>query len=80
MLTGLPCALAPFFDALHGPGTGALVVGSALGVLAALTTVTAARRGYAIWRGLRGPAAVVPTTANVRWLDPMRRRQKRPGA
>ena len=80
VLTGLPCALAPLFDALRGPGAGALVVGSALGVLAAVTSLTALHRGHAIWRALRGPAVVPPAAANVRWLDPMRRRQKRPGA
>lgn len=79
VLTGLPCALSPALDALRGAGTGALVAGSALGVLAAVTTVTAIRRGHAIWRELRGPSAE-PALTNVRWLDPMRRREKRPGS
>ncbi len=79
VLTGLPCALSPLFDALGGPGAGALVAGSALGVLAAVTSVTALRRGHAIWRALQGPAEP-RVGADVRWLDPMRRRQKRPGA
>ncbi|HEX7488726.1 MAG TPA: CDP-alcohol phosphatidyltransferase family protein, partial [Anaeromyxobacteraceae bacterium] len=67
VLTGLPCALAPIFDRLFGLGGGALVVGSALTLLAVLTTLTAARRGFAIWRSLRGPVppAAVRSLPNV---------------
>ena len=80
VLTGLPCALSPVCDALVGAGASVVVVGSALGVLAAMTSWTALRRSYAIWRALRGPVVETPASTNVRWLDPMRRRQKRPGS
>jgi phosphatidylinositol phosphate synthase len=79
VLTGLPCALAPAFEAVFGAGAGARAVGSALALLAAVTSATALRRSYAIWRELRGPPSE-PAFSNVRWLDPMRRRQKRPGS
>ena len=81
VLTGLPCALSPLFDLLLGAGNGGWAVGSALGFLAAVTSLTALRRGHAIWRALRGAPALKPgERANVRWLDPMRRREKRPGS
>jgi phosphatidylglycerophosphate synthase len=73
VLTGLPCALAPLFDAAFGAGAGAMVAGSALALLAVVTTVTAARRSYAIWRALRVPEQRARTFANVRWLDARRR-------
>jgi phosphatidylglycerophosphate synthase len=78
VLTGLPCALSQIFDALFGSGAGELVAGSALAVLAAVTTLTAVRRGGAIWRALRGAEPEVRSLPNVRWLNPMRRRE-RPG-
>lgn len=77
VLTGVPCALAPVADALFGQDGGEMVVGSALGLLAVVTTGTALRRGWAIYRALRGGAPRAPL-ANVRWLDPARRRA-RPG-
>ncbi len=78
VLTGAPCALAPLFDRLFGPGGGALVVGTALAILAVVTTLTATQRSFAIWRALRGPLppATVRTLPNVRWLDPARRRER----
>jgi phosphatidylglycerophosphate synthase len=79
-LTGVPCALSPLLDALLGGGASGVVVGSALGVLAAVTSVTALRRSHAIWRELRGPPSEARALANVRWLDSMRWKQKRPGA
>ncbi len=78
VLTGLPCALSPIFEALFGSGAGELVSGSALVVLAAVTTLTAVRRGGAIWRALRGAEPAVRSLPNVRWIVPMRRRE-RPG-
>ncbi len=78
VLTGLPCALSPLCDALFGARAGELVAGSALAVLAAVTTLTALRRGRAIWHALRGAEPEVHSLPNVRWLDPMRRRE-RPG-
>ncbi len=78
VLTGLPCALSQIFDTLFGSGAGELVAGSALGILAAVTTLTAIRRGCAIWRALRGAEPEVRSLPNVRRLDPMRRRG-RPG-
>jgi CDP-diacylglycerol---glycerol-3-phosphate 3-phosphatidyltransferase len=76
VLTGLPCALAPCFDAAFRPGAGAQAVGSALALLAVVTTLTAVRRSYAIWRALRGPAPQAAQLGNVRWLDAARRRQR----
>jgi len=77
VLTGIPCALAPIFDAIFGPHAGGLVAGSAVALLAIVTTVTAARRSHAIYRVLRG-AAPEPTRTfgNVRWLDVARRRAR----
>lgn len=72
VLTGLPCALAPFSDALFGHGAGAFVAGSALALLGVVTTLTAVRRGYSIWRALRALEPVRPV-GNVRWLDGARR-------
>jgi len=80
VLTGLPCALSPLFDALLGAGTGQFAVQCALGVLAAATSLTALRRGHAIWRALRGPAADPSALGNVRKIDPIRWGQRRPGA
>jgi CDP-diacylglycerol--glycerol-3-phosphate 3-phosphatidyltransferase len=80
VLTGLPCALAPIADALFGLPGGDVLVGSALGLLAVVTTLTAMRRGHAIWRALRGPEPQrARPTANVRWLETARRRQQRLG-
>jgi phosphatidylglycerophosphate synthase len=76
VLTGVPLALAPIFDALFGVGAGALVAGSALMLLAAVTTVTALRRGFAIWKALRGPAPAPGPVATVRWPDFSRRRER----
>lgn len=80
VLTGLPCALAPFFDAAFGPGAGDTAVGSALALLGGVTALTALRRGHAIWRALRDrePQPARPA-ANVRWLESARRRQQRLG-
>jgi phosphatidylglycerophosphate synthase len=77
VLTGVPCALAPFFDALFAPHAGAVVVGGALALLALVTAVTAARRSHSIWRSLR-PATATPDRAqpNVRWLDAARWRSR----
>jgi len=81
VLTGLPCALAPLFDALFGARGGEVVVGSALALLAVVTTLTAVHRGHAIWRALRGPEPRQPARpiANVRWLETARRKQQRLG-
>ena len=76
VLTGLPCALAPLFDALFQRSAGELVVGSALAILAVVTTATAARRSYAIWRSLAVPAPQLRALSNVRWLDAARRRER----
>ena len=80
VLTGLPCAVAPLFDAAFGPGAGDTAAGSALALLGGATTLTAARRGHAIWRALRDhePQPARPA-ANVRWLESARRRQQRLG-
>jgi phosphatidylinositol phosphate synthase len=80
VLTGLPCALGPLFDAVFGAGAGDVVVGSALAILAVVTTLTAVQRGHAIWRALRArePQPARPP-ANVRWLETARRRQQRLG-
>ncbi len=77
VLTGVPCALAPLFDAAFGPHAGAVVVGTALALLAAVTAVTAVRRSHSIWTSLRPPAASPrrPQT-NVRWLDAARWRAR----
>jgi len=79
VLTGLPCALAPIFDAAF-PGGGDVVVGSTLAILGVVTTLTAVQRCHAVWRALRGhePQPARPV-ANVRWLEAARRRQQRVG-
>ncbi len=81
VVTGLACALSPLADAIWGPGTGRLVLGCALAALAVLTTATAARRTFAIYRALRAaepaPAARAPfRLADVFRLDPQSRRGK----
>lgn len=78
VVTGVACALSPIADAAWGPGTGRAVLGCALAALAALTAGTAARRTYAIYRGLRAtdPAPVARPAfrlADVFRLDPGRR-------
>jgi phosphatidylglycerophosphate synthase len=80
VVTGLACALSPLADAAWGGEAGRLVVGSALAVLAALTTATAARRTWVIYRALRAaePSAVARPQfrlANVFRLDTARRRK-----
>jgi phosphatidylglycerophosphate synthase len=79
VLTGLPCALSPVFAAAWGPAVPDLVIAGALAILAGVTTVTALRRGHAIWAGLRAQPegrAVVPPLTNVRWLDAARHRER----
>jgi phosphatidylinositol phosphate synthase len=76
VLTGLPCALSPLAEHFFGPGSGELAAGSALGVLAFVTLLTAARRSLAIWRTLGGPAPDPTALGNVRWLDTARKRQR----
>ena len=73
VLTAVPCALAPLMDAAFGPGAGRLVVGSALTVLALVTSVTAFRRSRSIWSALRGSEQLSRGAANVRWLAAARR-------
>jgi phosphatidylglycerophosphate synthase len=51
VVTGVACALSPLAEALRAGG-GRLLVGSALTVLAVLTTATAARRVHSIYRAL----------------------------
>jgi CDP-diacylglycerol--glycerol-3-phosphate 3-phosphatidyltransferase len=80
-LTGTACALSPIADWIAGPGAASTVVGAALTLLAVLTSVTAARRGLAIFRALAAreaalrPEAVPPTA--LRLLRPGRRRMIR---
>jgi CDP-diacylglycerol--glycerol-3-phosphate 3-phosphatidyltransferase len=76
VLTGLPCAMAPLCEHAFGPGAGELAVGGALGILALVTTGTAARRSLAIWRTLRGPSPDPRALGNVRWLDTARKRRR----
>jgi CDP-diacylglycerol--glycerol-3-phosphate 3-phosphatidyltransferase len=73
VLTGLPCALSPLFTAFGDRGQ--IVVGSALAVLALVTTLTAVRRVHSVWRALAGPPQV-RALSNVRWLDAARGRQR----
>lgn len=75
VLTGLPCALAPLFDALYGTGAGEWVAGSALAVLAVVASLTALRRGYGIWRALKSAEAPAQPVANVRWIEHVRRKR-----
>jgi CDP-diacylglycerol---glycerol-3-phosphate 3-phosphatidyltransferase len=80
VVTGVSCALSPLIDAGWGPGAGAAVVASALAALAVLTTATAARRTFAIYRALRAadPAQVARPQfrlAHVFRLDTARRRK-----
>lgn len=80
VVTGLACALSPLADAIWGPGTGRLVLGCALAALALLTTATAARRTFVIYRSLRAaePAAAARPPfrlADVFRLDASRRRK-----
>jgi len=60
VVTGVACALSPLADAAWGAGSGRFVLGCALTALAVLTTATAVRRTFAIYRSLRAaePAAV----------------------
>ena len=76
VLTGVPCALSPLADVLFGAGAGTLLVGSALALLALLTSMTAARRSYSIWSTLRGPDPQSRPIGNVRWLESARRRAR----
>ncbi len=78
VVTGLACALSPVVDAIWGPGAGRSVLGCALAALAVLTTATAARRTFAIYRSLRAaepaPVARPPfRLADVFRLDTTRR-------
>lgn len=78
VVTGLACALSPLVDAIWGAGAGRSVLGSALAALAVLTTATAARRTFSIYRSLRAaepPAVARPSfrLADVFRLDPSRR-------
>jgi len=80
VVTGVACALSPLADAAWGAGGGRLVVGSALAALAALTTATAIRRTWVIYRALRaaepsGPARAQFRLADVFRIDPARRRK-----
>jgi phosphatidylglycerophosphate synthase len=72
VVTGLACALSPLADALWGAGTGRLVLGCALAALAVLTTATAARRTFAIYRALRAAEPVPVTRAPFRLADVFR--------
>ncbi len=56
-IAGTACALSPVASWLAGPGAGSTLVGAALTVLAVLTSITAARRGLAIFRALAAPQA-----------------------
>jgi phosphatidylglycerophosphate synthase len=80
VLTGLSCALAPIVDLLFGDGAGRSVVGGALVILAVLTTATATKRTFSIYRGLRGlePSAKKAPfrLADVFRLEPPTRRDK----
>jgi phosphatidylglycerophosphate synthase len=79
VVSGLACALSPLATAAWGEGADRAVVGSALAGLAILTTFTAARRTWAIYRALRAaepaPAVARPQfrLAGVFRLDPGRR-------
>jgi phosphatidylglycerophosphate synthase len=78
VVTGVACALSPLADAAYGPGAGRALLGWALVVLAVLTTATAARRTFAIYRSLRAsdPAPVARPAfrlADVFRLDVSRR-------
>lgn len=53
VVTGVACALSPLADAAYGAGAGRALLGWALVVLAVLTTATAARRTFSIYRALR---------------------------
>ncbi len=67
VLTGVPCALCPLFDASFGTDGGILVTGTSLALLGVMTGVTALRRGASIWRALQVRAApVVPYLAGDR--------------
>ncbi len=81
VLTGLSCALSPIVDLVFGVGMGRAVVGGALVILAVLTTATAARRTWSIYRGLRAaeptPLRKAPfRLADVFRLDTTARRDK----
>jgi phosphatidylglycerophosphate synthase len=76
VLTGVPCALSPVFALVLGPAGGDVAVGSALSILAVVTSFTALHRFVSIYRSLRGPAAGEGALGNVRWLDNARRRQR----
>ena len=78
VVTGAACALSPLADAAYGAGAGRALLGWALVVLAVLTTATAARRTFAIYRALRAgdPAPVARPAfrlADVFRLDVSRR-------
>lgn len=72
VLTGLPCALAPVFDAVYGRGAGDLVVGSALALLSVVTALTAITRSYSIWSALRASRPHERVFADRRSLDAVR--------
>lgn len=78
VVTGVACALSPLADAAYGLGAGRALLGWALVILAVLTTATAARRTFAIYRALRAsdPAPVARPAfrlADVFRLDVSRR-------
>lgn len=82
VVTGVACALSPLADAAWGAGAGAAMVGTALAALAVLTTATAARRTWTIFRALRQVEPVVPPAPRVQFrladvfrLDAARRRK-----
>ncbi len=72
VVTGLACALSPLCDAIWGVGAGRLVLGSALAALALLTTATAARRTFAIYRSLRAAEPAAAARQPVRLADVVR--------
>ena len=81
VVSGVACALSPLALAAWGAGADRALVGSALATLAVLTTLTATRRTWAIYRALRA-AEPVPVVARAQFrladvfrLDPSRRRK-----
>jgi len=77
VLTGVPCALSPLLDALFGSGTGGLVSGSALALLAVVTSLTVLRRCRSIWQALCDAEPAAHAAGNVRWVDASRWHQKK---
>jgi phosphatidylglycerophosphate synthase len=80
VLAGLACALSPIADFAVRPGAGRTLIGGALVTLAVLTTITAVRRIYAIYRALRAgdpePERKPFRLADVFRLDTAARRDK----